>query len=448
MATFNLKPDKVRYNNSISTLDMTHRDKVDYFDNRKASLSIKKDSLNKYNIDLDKINNKKKLEKKDIKRKADIKNLINDLEEEIYDIENDVSEMKYYSKVEDLLVKYYKIIDINNNIIDNNIIDNNIIDNNIIDNNKKEDNNKKDKLDELDKLNLISKQNRKKKKIPKKRNIKYKNKDDNIVNFFFQGEKKKNTLNNKLEKPDNKKKCNRASLYRTYKLLVYNEQNDNLIHSRIKKCKTCNIEKTLVHAEGIYVCTKCAEVEHVIIDSEKPNYKDPLPEKAGYPYKRINHFNEWLSQFQAKESTEISPDIYNLVIKEIRKQRINDTSKLTLKRMKQILKKLRLHQYYEHIPHITSKITGNKAPEISRETEEIFRKMFKEIQLPFEKNCPKARTNFLSYSYVLHKFCQLLGLDEYKKCFPLLKSREKLRDQDKIWKKMCTQLHWKYYPSI
>ena len=155
-----------------------------------------------------------------------------------------------------------------------------------------------------------------------------------------------------------------------------------------------------------------------------------------------------MSQFQAKESTEISPDIYNLVIKEIRKQRITDTSKLTLKRMKQILKKLRLHQYYEHIPHITSKITGNKAPEISRETEEIFRKMFKEIQLPFEKHCPKARTNFLSYSYVLHKFCQLLGLDEYKKCFPLLKSREKLRDQDKIWKKMCNQLNWTYYPSI
>jgi len=203
-----------------------------------------------------------------------------------------------------------------------------------------------------------------------------------------------------------------------------------------------------MHSEGLYVCTGCAEVEHVIIDSEKPNYKDPLPEKAGYPYKRINHFNEWLSQFQAKESTEISTDIYNSVIKEIKKQRITDTSKLTLKRMKQILKKLRLHQYYEHIPHITSKITGNKAPEITRETEDIFRKMFKQIQEPFEKHCPRDRTNFLSYSYVLHKFCQLLGLDEYKSCFPLLKSREKLRDQDKIWKNICGELNWIYYPSI
>ena len=37
--------------------------------------------------------------------------------------------------------------------------------------------------------------------------------------------------------------------------------------------------------------------------------------------------------------------------------------------------------------------------------------MFKEIQIPFLNNRPEGRKNFLSYSYVLHKFCQLLELD-------------------------------------
>ena len=128
--------------------------------------------------------------------------------------------------------------------------------------------------------------------------------------------------------------------------------------------------------------------------------------------------------------------------------RINNYDKLTLSKTKAILKKLRLHQYYEHIPHIISKISGNQPPEIGRETEEILRYMFKKIQIPFENNCPKNRTNFLSYSYVLHKFCQLLELDDFIKCFPLLKSREKLRQQDKIWKKICLDLDWEYYPSI
>ena len=74
--------------------------------------------------------------------------------------------------------------------------------------------------------------------------------------------------------------------------------------------------------------------------------------------------------------------------------------------------------------------------------------MFKDIQNPFMKHCPVYRKNFLSYSYVLHKFCQLLELDDFLKYFPLLKSREKLQQQDKIWKNICLELDWQYIPSI
>ena len=62
--------------------------------------------------------------------------------------------------------------------------------------------------------------------------------------------------------------------------------------------------------------------------------------------------------------------------------------------------------------------------------------------------CPKNRKNFLSYSYVLHKFCELLELDDLLVYFPLLKSREKLQQQDRIWEKICRSLQWQYIPSI
>ena len=58
------------------------------------------------------------------------------------------------------------------------------------------------------------------------------------------------------------------------------------------------------------------------------------------------------------------------------------------------------------------------------------------------------RKNFLSYSYVLYKFCELLGEDEYLQYFPLLKSKEKLYQQDVIWKKICSDLQWEYIPTI
>lgn len=133
---------------------------------------------------------------------------------------------------------------------------------------------------------------------------------------------------------------------------------------------------------------------------------------------------------------------------EFKKNRIKSIEYSQISQVKTILKKLKLNDYYEHIAYIISKISGKPAPSINRETEEKLKKMFDKIQEPFEKNCPKDRINFLSYSYVLHKFFQLLELDDYVKCFPLLKSRPKLRIQDDIWKKICEECAWQFYPSV
>ena len=116
--------------------------------------------------------------------------------------------------------------------------------------------------------------------------------------------------------------------------------------------------------------------------------------------------------------------------------------------MKSILRKLRLNQYYEHIPHIISKINKLPAPTIGREMEEKIRNLFEEMQEPFERHRPPDRVNFLNYAYVLYKLCQLLELDHVLYCFSLHKDRDKLRMQDKIWTKICKDCRWKFYPSV
>ena len=167
-----------------------------------------------------------------------------------------------------------------------------------------------------------------------------------------------------------------------------------------------------------------------------------------FAYKRINHFNEWLAQFQAKESTEIPKEVFDKILVEIKKERITNMVKITQTKLRKILKKLKLNKYYEHVPHIINRLNGVQAPVMDRHTEEKLRMMFKEIQGPFMKHCPKTRKNFLSYSYVLHKFVQLLELDSFLPCFTLLKSREKLHQQDVIWQKICKDLKWEYIKSL
>jgi hypothetical protein len=212
-------------------------------------------------------------------------------------------------------------------------------------------------------------------------------------------------------------------------------------------CPKCNIGLTLVHSEGLQVCNQCGLTEYILIDSEKPSFREPPPEVSYFAYKRINHFNEWLSQFQAKESTEIPPEIYQLILLEMKKERITDLNKITHAKIREYLKKLKLNKYYEHIPHILNKL-NKKVPLIGKEVEEKLRHMFKEIQAPFMKICPPNRKNFLSYSYVLHKFVELLGLDHLKHGFHLLKSREKLHQQDQMWKEICKELNWMFIKSI
>jgi len=42
----------------------------------------------------------------------------------------------------------------------------------------------------------------------------------------------------------------------------------------------------------------------------------------------------------------------------------------------------------------------------------------------------------------------LLEMDEFLVCFPLLNSREKLHQQDQIWKKICEELQWEFIKSL
>ncbi len=229
-----------------------------------------------------------------------------------------------------------------------------------------------------------------------------------------------------------------------------NIQNDAAMMSSIEEnfgcCPVCDTE--MLFNETFLDCKECGYREYILIDSEKPSYKDPPREMSYYAYKKINHLNEWLAQFQAKETTEIPAAVLEQIRAELKKERITDMSKLKISKLKEILKKLKLSRCYDHVAHILNRLNGISAPVLSREVEEKLRYMFKEIQFSFVKHCPKKRSNFLSYSFVLYKFCELLELDDYLPCFPLLKSREKLYMQDKIWELICKDLGWQFIRTV
>jgi hypothetical protein len=233
------------------------------------------------------------------------------------------------------------------------------------------------------------------------------------------------------------------SITNKYYIKRMDNNNDNT-----EICHRCNIPLICLQHDAIMICNNCGYQELLLVEQNRPILKQNTKDTSHFSYKRINHFREWCNQVQGKESTDIPNDIFEKILNEIKKEKIMDTKRITYSKMREILKRLRINKYYEHINYIINRINGIPTPQFSTELEEKLCSMFKDIQGPFLKHCPKDRKNFLSYSYVLYKFFQILGLNEYLKFFPLLKSREKLYVQDQIWKKICEDLNYKIIPSL
>lgn len=196
------------------------------------------------------------------------------------------------------------------------------------------------------------------------------------------------------------------------------------------------------------VCKNCGMTEFVLGEDVGFKEEQEMEKNIIYSYKRENHFNEWVSQFQAKESTSVPLEVIEELRSEFKKQKVKDLTEITHEKVKSLLKKLGRSRFYEHVPYITTILNGIQPPTMSQALEAKLRLMFHQIQKPFEKHRPKDRKNFLSYSYVLYKFCELLGEDDFLPCFPLLKSKEKLYKQDEIWKGICEELRWQFFKTI
>jgi hypothetical protein len=229
---------------------------------------------------------------------------------------------------------------------------------------------------------------------------------------------------------------------------AYSRKNSSTLEDDLGTCPECGKDMIFAVNEAMLYCNHCNYNEFILIDSDRPSYKDPPRESSYYAYKRINHFNELLAQFQAKENTGIDDEIFESIVAEIKKQRITDLKKLTNVRLREILKKLKLNRLYDHINYIMNRLNGTNAAIIDRDTEEKLRHMFKEIQPAFQKHCPKDRRNFLAYPYVLYKFCELLEMDDFLKNFQLLKNRDKLYIQDKTWEKICEEMRWQFIRTV
>jgi hypothetical protein len=218
-------------------------------------------------------------------------------------------------------------------------------------------------------------------------------------------------------------------------------------------CPNCKVAYEYVMSMATMVCKQCGQTQQNI-DSVTMSTHGRENDNS-FHYKRINHLNESLMLFQAKEMTIVPKEVIQNVIQHLyTKCGCRQVSDVTRDNTRAALRALGCRKYYENEAQILFLITGIQPPQMSSEQEERCRLRFYAIQGPFRKHCPPDRKNFFSYPYVLYKFCEMDGLYEFLPCFRLHKGREKREFLDSIWKKICNDLHgvdytmpWIYYDT-
>eukprot|EP00752_Nemacystus_decipiens_P017453 g15647.t1 len=211
------------------------------------------------------------------------------------------------------------------------------------------------------------------------------------------------------------------------------------------RCSMCNTDLVYIRKDAQRVCPSCGEASFFQEMTRHDIISQGYCAATSYLYKRHNHFKTCLKRTQGRETTSISPEVIELVKNELTKMRIYDMDEVDHFVVKGILKKLRQNKYYNNSVQITTIVTGKVSPQMSREQEDCLMQMFERIQKPFEKIiAEKSRQNMLSYSFLIHKFLQIMNWDEFLPYFPLLVSADKIQVQDAIWKELCNEVGFEY----
>ena len=98
----------------------------------------------------------------------------------------------------------------------------------------------------------------------------------------------------------------------------------------------------------------------------------------------------------------------------------------------------------EHSYYILFAVTGREPPYIRREIEDKIVRMFKQIDRIYDAVSHDGRKSFLNYYYIIFKLLELMKETDLLPTVPLIRTIARIRQHDKIWKRICEELGWTF----
>jgi hypothetical protein len=233
------------------------------------------------------------------------------------------------------------------------------------------------------------------------------------------------------------------------------------------QCKCGNSECFDMIEDTIYVCKECGEQQEnfgTII-----SYKDidRVNMSIKYSYDRKIHFRDCLNQYQGKQNSNISDEVYNNLFEQYckhglienkkglrfmetdKKERERLCSKITKDQINMFLKELGYTKHYENINLLHYNMTGIKPDDIFYLEEKLLSDFDTLIEIydKIYKN-KTARSNFINTQYVLYQFLRRYKHPCKKEDFVMLKTIERQSFHDEVTKVCFEELGWNHFPMF
>jgi hypothetical protein len=204
-------------------------------------------------------------------------------------------------------------------------------------------------------------------------------------------------------------------------------------------CKNCRRFRVILQDDAVFVCEQCGSERVIPLTGERASLKDPPNETKVFDYQRVVHFLDRLDCLQAKERSLVPDEILAAIRAEAKteKRALTDLQAADVKRY--LKKRGYGSKYYDNIPQILLRIANRQPPQMTADMVSQMLMLFRSIQEPYELY-KGSRRNFISYNYIIYKFCELLGYTQFLPYLKLHKDESKTHDDDQIWKQICEHL--------
>ena len=241
-------------------------------------------------------------------------------------------------------------------------------------------------------------------------------------------------------------------------LNIYIKYNKNFENIKLLNnvCNICN-SPNIKYEDYLKICIDCGNENNVLPQTSSYKDSERINIVPKYNYDRKSHFKDCLNQYQGKQQVNISDDVYNKIIDQLKLNHIlvgDDTMtiqerciNITPKQILMFLKELKLNKHYDDYVYIYNYLTGKKINLINPTTEKKIINDFELLLSTYDTYCKNNKTkrkSFINSQYVLIQLLHKHKLPCNKDSSTVLKTTDRRRFHDQICKELFKQLGWNF----